>query len=348
MTKDLNTMVDESEGDYEHFNIIADPGQAVLRVDKFLLDKLPHISRNKIALAAKNGNVLVNGERVKQNYKVKPEDEISMVFSHPKREFEMLAEDIPINIVYEDDAVIIINKPADFVVHPGHGNFTGTLVNALLFHFDNLPRNKKSESSYPGLVHRIDKDNTGLLLIAKTEDALSKMAAHFFNRTIDRHYIALVWGDLEEDKGTIEGNIGRSPSDRKRMAVFTDGEYGKHAVTHYEVLERLGYVTLVRCKLDTGRTHQIRTHMMHIGHPIFGDTRYGGDRIVKGTTFSKYKQFIENCFNILPRQALHAKTLGFEHPTTGDFMKFECDLPDDMNQVLAKWRVYTKSHSADS
>lgn len=345
MVEDLDATTGEDDENFEHFKTIADPGQAVLRIDKFLLDKLPHISRNKIALAAKSGNVVVNGVSVKQNYKVKPSDEISLVFSHPKREFELVPENIPIDIVYEDDEVMIVNKPANFVVHPGHGNSSGTLVNALLYHFGNLPRNETSETSYPGLVHRIDKDTTGLLLIAKTEEALTKMAAHFYNRTIDRHYLAIVWGDLEEDQGTIEGNIGRSSADRKRMAVFPDGSHGKHAITHYEVIERLGYVTLIRCKLDTGRTHQIRAHMMHIGHPIFGDTRYGGDRIVKGTTFSKYKQFIDNCFSILPRQALHAKTLGFEHPTKGEFMKFECDLPDDMKQVLEKWRVYTKSHS---
>ena len=345
MVEDLNIPSEDGDEHFEHFKTIADPGQAVIRIDKFLIDKMPHISRNKIALAAKNGNVLVNGDKVKQNYKVKPEDEISMIFSHPKREFELIPEDIPLDIVYEDEAVMIVNKPANFVVHPGHGNFTGTLVNALIFHFDNLPRNKKSETSFPGLVHRIDKDTSGLLVVAKTENALTVLAKQFYDKTTSRKYLALVWGDVEEDSGTIEGNIGRSPADRKRMAVFTDGAFGKHAVTHYEVIERLGYVTLVRCKLDTGRTHQIRAHMKHIGHPIFGDTRYGGDRIVKGTTFSKYKQFIDNCFSILPRQALHAKTLGFEQPTSGKFMKFECELPDDINQVLAKWRVYTKSHS---
>ena len=249
--------------------------------------------------------------------------------------------------MYEDDAVMVINKPANFVVHPGHGNFAGTLVHALVYHFENLPKNKTNENSFPGLVHRIDKDTTGLLLIAKTDDALSKMAAHFFNRTIDRHYLAIVWGDVEENNGTIEGHIGRSINDRKRMAVFPDGSHGKHAITHYEVLERLGYVTLIRCKLDTGRTHQIRVHMAHIGHPIFGDPRYGGNRIVKGTTFSKYRQFIDNCFAILPRQALHAKTLGFEHPVTGEIVKFESELPEDMELVLEKWRTYTKYTSIE-
>ena len=339
---------DDQDDQFEHHSIVADPGQAVLRIDKFLFDRLPNTSRNKISIAAKNGSIIVNNEKVKANYKVKPHDKISIVLPYPKRENELIPENIPLNIVYEDEAVMVINKPANFVVHPGHGNFSGTLVHALVYHFGNLPRNQKSETSFPGLVHRIDKDTTGLLLIAKTEDALSKMAAHFFNRTIHRHYIALVWGDLETDKGTVEGHIGRSANDRKRMAVFPDGEYGKRAVTHYEVLERLGYVTLVRCKLDTGRTHQIRVHMAHIGHPIFGDPRYGGNRIVKGTTFSKYRQFIDNCFAILPRQALHAKTLGFEHPVSGKMVKFESELPEDMELVLDKWRTYTKYSSLES
>ncbi|GAB5538731.1 MAG: RluA family pseudouridine synthase [Salibacteraceae bacterium] len=339
-------MVERDEDEdalYEHFKIIADEGQTVTRIDKFLFDRLPNASRNKIAIAARNGNVLVNGEEVKPNYKIKPLDEVSIVFPHPKRELELIPQDIPLNILYEDDHIMVINKPTNMVVHPGHGNFDGTLVNALLFHFDQLPKNPNSDTAYPGLVHRIDKDTTGLLLITKTEIALTKLSAHFFNRTIDRYYAAIVWGDLEEDTGTVSGHIGRSPSDRKRMAVYEDGEYGKHAVTHYTVLERLGYVTLIQCKLDTGRTHQIRAHMKHIGHPIFGDKKYGGDRIVKGTTFSKYKQFIENCFTILPRQALHAQTIGFEHPHTGEFMNFKSELPDDMQLVLEKWRAYTKS-----
>lgn len=334
---------DEQDDIYEHFHVVADDGQAVLRIDKFLFDRLPNASRSKISDAARNGNVLVNKQKVKPNYKVKPGDEISIVFAHPKRELELIPQDIPLNIVFEDDELVLINKQPDFVVHPGHGNYSGTLVNALLYHFQNLPKNPTSEEAYPGLVHRIDKDTTGLLLVAKTELALNRMAAHFFNRTIDRHYVALVWGDLEEEKGTIEGHIARSKNDRKQMAVYPDGDHGKHAVTHYEVLERLGYVTLVRCKLETGRTHQIRVHMKHIGHPIFGDPRYGGDRIVKGTTFSKYRQFIDNCFQILPRQALHAQTIGFEHPTTGEWMHFSSEIPDDMQQVLEKWRTYVKA-----
>lgn len=345
MVDHLDSTEDEDDI-FEHFSVVADPGQAIVRIDKFLFDRLPGTSRNKIAEAAKNGNVLVNGEAVKPNYKIKPEDEVSIVFPHPKRTLELKAEDIPLNIVYEDDQLLIVNKPADFVVHPGHGNFDGTLVNALLHHFDLLPKHKNSDTAYPGLVHRIDKDTTGLLLIAKTEDALTKLAAQFFNRSIARNYLALVWGDVEQEQGTITGHIGRSKSDRKEMAVYEDGSVGKHAVTHYKVIERLGYVTLINCKLDTGRTHQIRAHMKHIGHPIFGDPRYGGNRIVKGTTFAKYKQFIENCFRILPRQALHAQSVGFEHPSTGKFMEFTSELPDDMQQVLEKWRSYV-GHKKD-
>jgi len=338
---------DDSDESFEHFQVTADPGQAPLRVDKFLIDRIPHISRSKISTAAKNGNVVVNGESVKQNYKVKPNDEISLVFPHPKHELKLIPQEIELDIVYEDDDLVVVNKPAGFVVHPGHGNYSGTLVNALLHHFGNLPKNAKSEVAYPGLVHRIDKDTTGLLVIAKKEDVLTNLAAQFFNRTTQRFYYALVWGNVEEEAGTITGNIGRSHSDRKQMTVYPDGEEGKHAVTHYEVLERLGYVTLVKCKLDTGRTHQIRAHMKHIGHTLFGDIRYGGNKILKGTTFSKYRQFVENCFQILPRQALHAKTLGFTHPKTGKWMEFECPLPEDMEMVLDKWRVYVKAKSFD-
>lgn len=343
MTDSQEFSDDEQEDIYEHFKIIADDGQAVLRIDKFLFDRLPNASRSKISDAARNGNVRVNGSTVKPNYKVKPGDEISIVFPHPKRELELIPENIPLNILHEDDDLVVINKPPNFVVHPGHGNYSSTLVNALLYHFKHLPSNPTSEEAYPGLVHRIDKDTTGLMLVAKTEMALTKIAAYFFNRTIDRHYLALVWGDIEEDKGTIEGHIGRSQSDRMLMTVYPEGDHGKPAVTHYEVLERLGYVTLVRCKLETGRTHQIRVHMKYIGHPIFGDTRYGGDRIVKGTTFTKYRQFIDNCFSILPRQALHAQTIGFEHPRSGEWMHFDSEMPDDMQRVLEKWRIYSKA-----
>lgn len=335
---------DENEEEiFEHYKITVDSGQEALRIDKFLIDKIPNVSRSKITIAAKNGNVLVNGTAVKQNYKVRPQDEISLVYAHPKRELQLIPQDIPLNIVFEDDYVTVINKSADMVVHPGHGNYSGTLVNALLFHYGNLPKNPKSEEAFPGLVHRIDKDTTGLMVIAKTEDALNKLAAQFFNRSIDRNYYAIVWGNVEQDSGTITGNIGRSLTDRMQMAVFEDESHGKHAVTHYEVIERFGYVTLVKCKLDTGRTHQIRVHMKHIGHPLFGDIRYGGNRIIKGTTFTKYKQFIENCFSILPRQALHAQSVGFTHPVTGEYVFFESELPDDMVQILDKWRTYVKS-----
>ncbi|MEX2597517.1 MAG: RluA family pseudouridine synthase [Salibacteraceae bacterium] len=340
---DFNTSQKNDDDDdeiFEHYRVIADPGQSPLRIDKFLFDRVPNLSRSRIADAAKGGHVMVNGEEVKPNHKIKPNDVVSLVFAEPKRELELIPQDIALNIIYEDDYLLVINKPANFVVHPGHGNYSGTLVNALLHHFGNLPTNQKSESAYPGLVHRIDKDTTGLLVIAKQEDTLSNLAAQFFNRTTQRFYYALVWGNVEEDEGTIEGNIGRSPNDRKQMIVFPEGDQGKPAITHYEVLERFGYVTLVRCKLDTGRTHQIRVHMKYIGHTLFGDVRYGGNKVLKGTTFSKYKQFVENCFAILPRQALHAKTLEFTHPKTKKWMEFECDLPQDMVGVLEKWRKY--------
>ncbi len=333
---------EEQEDSYEHHRVIADEGQALLRIDKFLIDRLPNTSRNKIAEAAKNGNVLVNGQAIKPSYKVKPLDEISIVFSHPKRELELIPQDIPLNIVHEDEHLIIVNKPAGMVVHPGFGNYSGTLVNALLYHFANLPVNPTNPNAYPGLVHRIDKDTTGLLMIAKSEVALTRLALQFYNRTMSRRYLAIVWGDLEEDEGTVTGHIGRSHKDRKQMTVYPGGDHGKMAVTHYKVLERLGYVTLVECKLDTGRTHQIRVHMKYIGHTLFGDVRYNGDRILKGTTFTKYKQFVENNFRILPRQALHAKTLGFTHPVTEEWMEFDSEMPEDMKTVLDRWRNYVK------
>lgn len=338
---------DVSDDLYEHYKIIADPGQAPLRIDRFLVDRVPKLSRSKIAEAAKDGFVHVNGHAVKQNHKVKPYDEVSIVFTEPKRELQLIPEKIDLDIVYEDNDLLVVNKPSNFVVHPGHGNYTGTLVNALLYHFGSLPSNPSSETAFPGLVHRIDKDTTGLLVVAKREDVLTHLAGQFFERTTSRNYIALVWGDVADDKGTITGNIGRSLSDRKQMAVFEDESLGKPAITHYEVLERLGYVTLVRCKLDTGRTHQIRVHMKHIGHTLFGDVRYGGDKILKGTTFTKYKQFIENCFELMPRQALHAKTLGFKHPKKDKWMEFESPLPDDFTQLLEKWRRYVKSTHGD-
>ena len=271
----------------------------------------------------------------------KPFDEIKVLFAHPPHEYLLVPEDIPINVVYEDDDVLVVNKPAGMVVHPGHGNYSGTLINALTFHFDNLPSNS---SERPGLVHRIDKDTSGLLVVAKTEEAMAHLSNQFAEKTSEREYVALVWGNVEEDEGTIEGNIGRHPKNRLQNTVFFDDEAdrGKPAVTHYKVLERFGYVTLVSCKLETGRTHQIRVHMKHIGHTLFNDERYGGELILKGTTFTKYKQFVENCFKVLPRQALHAKTLGFVHPKTGEFMRFTSEIPEDMQQCIEKWRNYAK------
>jgi 23S rRNA pseudouridine1911/1915/1917 synthase len=303
---------------------------------------LANTSRNKIQLAAKNGNILVNGEKVKQNYKVKPKDEISIVLPYPIREIELIAEDIPLDIIFEDDYLVVVNKPSNMVVHPGYGNYTGTMVNALVYHFDNLPSRVQDYFGRPGLVHRLDKHTTGVMVVAKTENTLTHLAKQFYDRTTERRYWALVWGDVTED-GTVTGNIGRSLKNRKVMSIFPDGDYGKHAVTHYKVLERFGLVTLVECKLETGRTHQIRAHMKHIGHPLFHDLEYGGDAILKGTTHSKYKSFIDNCFSLLDGQALHAKTLGFEHPETKEFLQFNSELPNGFAQVLEKWRTYTIS-----
>ncbi len=331
----------EEGGDelYEHYKFVADKGQEVVRIDKFLLDRMPNTSRNKIQIAAKNGNVLVNEKVVKQNYKIKPGDTVSIVLPYPVRELELIPQDIPLNIVYEDDDLIVINKPSDMVVHPGYGNYKGTLVNALVYHFYNLPERKDNYYGRPGLVHRLDKHTTGLLVVAKTEEALNSLAKQFHDRTTERRYWALVWGDVKED-GTVVGNLARSLKNRKVMQVFPDGDYGKHAVTHYKVLKRFGYVTLVECKLETGRTHQIRVHMKHIGHPLFHDLEYGGDRILKGTTSAKYKSFIDNCFALIPGQALHAKTLGFKHPSTGKFLQFDSELPEGFQQMLQKWENY--------
>ncbi len=323
---------------YEHFKFMASEGQEPLRVDKFLMNFIENATRNKIQQAIKAGNVLVNDNAVKANYKVKANDVVRVVLAHPPHENLLVAEDIPIDVVYEDNEVIVVNKPAGMVVHPGHGNYSGTLVNALIFHIENLPKNSNER---PGLVHRIDKDTSGLLVVAKTEYAMANLAKQFFDRTTERLYLALVWGNIEEDEGTIEGNIGRSLKNRLQMNVFPDGDFGKHAVTHYKVIERFSYVTLVECKLETGRTHQIRAHFKYIGHPLFNDERYGGNRILKGTTFTKYKQFVDNCFKILPRQALHAKTLGFEQPTTKKILQFNSELPDDMTLCIEKWRNYT-------
>jgi 23S rRNA pseudouridine1911/1915/1917 synthase len=336
----------EEEELFEHHKIIADKGQAVLRIDKFLSDRLANSSRNKIQQAAHAGNIVVNGEVVKPNYKVKPMDEISIVMPYPPRETELQPENIPLDILYEDDALLVLNKPSNMVVHPGYGNFSGTLVNGLIYHFQNLPEASGNEGR-PGLVHRLDKNTTGIMVIAKTELALTHLAKQFFDRTSDRRYQALVWGDVKEDEGRIEGNIWRSVKNRKIMDVFPEGDVGKPAITNYKVLKRYGYVTLVEYKLDTGRTHQIRIHSKWIGHPLFNDPEYGGDRILKGTTFTKYKQFIENCFQLLPRQALHAKTLAFTHPVTGKWMEFNSDLPEDMQAVLEKWDRYVSNRDVE-
>lgn len=335
-----NEILDEQEeGFFEHHRIVSDKGQKLMRLDKFLVDRLERTSRNRIQNAADDGYVKVNGVPVKSSYKVKPNDVITIEMPYPVRDMELIAEDIPIEIVYEDNDLVILMKPKNMVVHPGFGNFSGTLLNAMLFHFQNLPINSDAR---PGLVHRLDKNTTGLMVIAKTEEALTHLGKQFFDRTIDRRYVALVWGDVKED-GTVIGNTGRSLKDRKVFTVFPEGDHGKHAVTHYKVLKRYGYVTLVECKLETGRTHQIRVHMKHIGHTLFGDYEYGGDKVLKGTTFNKYKQFVQNCLDLLPRQALHARTLSFTHPTTGEWMSFESNLPDDMQAVIDRWENYSEN-----
>ncbi|MDN3596572.1 RluA family pseudouridine synthase [Zunongwangia endophytica] len=327
---------------YEHHKFTAEKGQNPLRVDKYLMNYIEKATRNKIQKAAKDGNIYVNDIAVKQNYKVKAGDVVQVMFEHPPYEFLLTPEDIPIDVVYEDDTLLVVNKPAGMVVHPGHGNYSGTLINALIYHFENLPNNS---SDRPGLVHRIDKDTSGLLVVAKTEQAMAHLSKQFFDKTSEREYVAMVWGNVEEDEGTVEGNIGRHPKNRLQNTVYDgdEAEKGKPAVTHFKVLERFGYVTLVACKLETGRTHQIRVHMKHIGHTLFNDERYGGERILKGTTFTKYKQFVENCFKILPRQALHAKTLGFTHPKTGEWMSFNSDLPEDLVGAIEKWQNYARN-----
>ncbi|MGB0880327.1 MAG: RluA family pseudouridine synthase [Polaribacter sp.] len=334
----------ENDELYEHYKFTAGNGQEPLRVDKFLMNFIENASRNKIQQAAKAGTILVNDTIVKSNHKVKPNDVVKVVLGYPPVENVLVAENIPLNIIYEDTTIIVVNKPAGMVVHPGHGNRVGTLVNGLLYHIKNLPTNSNER---PGLVHRIDKDTSGLLVIAKTEFAMAHLSKQFYDRTTERLYYALVWGNIEDDEGRIEGNIGRSLKNRLQMSVFPDGEFGKHAVTHFKVLERLTYVTLVVCKLETGRTHQIRAHFKHIGHTLFNDKGYGGNDILKGTTFTKYKQFVQNCFKILPRQALHAKTLGFIHPTTEEFMQFNSEIPEDMASCLEKWRNYTMNSKKD-
>ena len=344
MSEFLESSEAESDELFEHYNFKAAPGQEPLRVDKYLMNQIRNATRNKIQQAARAGNIRVGNEVIKQNYKVKPGDVIRVLFEHPPHEYLLTPEDIPLDIVYEDNALLVVNKQAGMVGHPGHGNYSGTLVNALLHHIKKLPMNSDQR---PGLVHRIDKDTSGLLVIAKTEKAMTHLARQFFDKTSEREYLALVWGDVKEDTGTIEGHIGRNPKNRLQMQVFPEGDQGKEAITHYQVRERFGYVTLVACKLETGRTHQIRVHLKYLGHPLFNDERYGGDRILKGTTYSKYKQFVENAFQLLPRQALHARTLGFVHPVSGERLSFEAPIPSDMEACLEKWRNYAQ-HRLDN
>lgn len=324
---------------FEHYRFVIDAGQSLLRIDKFLILRIENTSRTRLQNAAHAGNILVNNNPVKSNYRVKPGDIVQIVLPTPPREIELIPENLPLNIVYEDENVIVINKEPGMVVHPAYGNYTGTLVNGLMWHFKDLPLFQTGELR-PGLVHRIDKDTSGILVIAKNEISLNRLSKQFYDRTTDRKYIALIWGTLEPPEGTINGHVGRSARDRKIMQVYPDGSHGKPAITHYRVLENLGYISVIECKLETGRTHQIRAHLSHIKHPLFNDREYGGDQILKGTIFAKYQQFVKNCFKILPRQALHAKSLAFDHPVTGKRMSFDSELPDDMKQVILKWRNY--------
>ncbi len=334
----------EEDGMFEHYRLKVDPGQSMVRIDKYLASRINNASRSRIQAAADAGNIRVNSVPVKSSYKLKPNDDIQIVMDYPRRELKIIPEEIPLNIVYEDDHLIVINKPAGLVVHPGHGNYSGTLVNALAWHYKDLPL-FNSEDPRPGLVHRIDKDTSGLLLIAKTERAKNRLALQFFEKTSERSYQALVWGIPKESEGTITGNIGRSLKNRQVFTVFPEGDYGKPAVTHYKTLKQLGYVSLLECRLETGRTHQIRVHLKYINHPLFNDGNYGGDQILRGTTFSKYKQFVQNCFKLLPRQALHAKTLGFTHPQSGKKMVFDSELPEDMTTVIEKWENYISNRN---
>lgn len=324
---------------HEHYAFTADSGQEPLRVDKFLMNRIENATRNKIQQAATAGSIVVNERAVKSNYRVKGGDVVRVLLSHPPHEDLLVAEEMPLDIVYEDETLLVVNKPAGIVVHPGHGNYTGTLINGLLYHFGQLPKNSNNR---PGLVHRIDKDTSGLLVVAKTDHAMAHLAQQFHDKTSERQYLALVWGDVADEKGTVDGHLGRDPKNRLLMTVFPDADQGKAAVTHYEVVERFGYVTLIKCVLETGRTHQIRAHMKHIGHTLFNDARYGGDKILKGTTFTKYKQFVDNSFKQLPRQALHAQTLGFVHPKTTEKLSFESSLPSDFEGAITKWRNYAQ------
>lgn len=331
---------EEQDGQlYEHYRFVADKGQGQVRIDKYLSMHIVGVSRNRIQQAAEAGCILVNDVPVKSNYKIKPLDVVSVVMNRPPRELEIVPENIPLDVVYEDEDLMVINKPPGLVVHPGFGNYQGTMVNALAYLLKDTPEYDAKDPRL-GIVHRIDKDTSGLIVVAKNAYAKAHLSAQFFNKTTKRQYVALVWGSVDADEGRIEGNIGRDLKDRMLMTVFKDGQYGKTAVTHYKVVERLGYVSLVQCRLETGRTHQIRVHMKYIGHTLFNDTRYGGDEVLRGTNFAKYKQFVQNCFNICPRQALHAQTLGFVQPRTGEELMFEAPIPADMTQLLDKWRGY--------
>lgn len=329
---------------YEHFRFVADPGQALLRVDKFLVQRLEKSSRNRVQQAAEAGCIIVNGKAVKSNYRVKPGDVVQVVMDRPRYDFEVVAQDIPLNIVYEDDTLLVVDKPAGMVVHPGHGNYTGTLVNALAWHFKDMPDYDVKDPRM-GLVHRIDKDTSGLLVVAKTPDAKTDLGRQFFNKTTRRQYVALVWGCPDPAAGTITGNIGRSLRDRLQMAVFPAGDQGKHAVTHYETIEDFGHVALVKCVLETGRTHQIRVHMRHIGHPLFNDARYGGDQVLRGVPSASFKAFVGGCMEVCPRQALHARTLGFRHPVTGEEMDFTSPIPADMEALINRWRNFAAARN---
>ncbi|MGB0932567.1 MAG: RluA family pseudouridine synthase, partial [Chitinophagales bacterium] len=339
-----NNQIDEDNQEdehlYVHYSLKVDGGQSPERIDKYVFQRTAINSRNKIQNAAKAGCVLVNDKAVKSNYKIRPHDEIKIVMPKPMGSYELIPEEMPLNIVYEDEQLMIVNKPAGLVVHPGSGNYTGTLVHGLAHHFDNLPINERGieGARRPGLVHRIDKDTTGLMVVAKTDFTMTHLARQFFDHTVVRRYHALVWGDLKEEEGTITGHVGRNIRYRKVMDVFPEGDRGKHAITHYKVLERFGYVTLVECRLETGRTHQIRVHFKSVRHPLFNDVSYGGDKIIKGTVYTKYRQFVDNAFKIIQRHALHAKILGFTHPTTGKEMYFESELPEDMEKAIEKWR----------
>jgi 23S rRNA pseudouridine1911/1915/1917 synthase len=339
---------DEDQELYEHHRITVDKGQEMIRIDKYIVNRIQNATRNKVQHAIDEGNVKVNEKPVKSNYKIKPFDVITIFYAHPPKETELVPENIPINIVYEDDDIVVVNKKPGMVVHPSYGHYSGTLVNALAYHIKQLAEKTQlingQEIPRPGLLHRIDKNTSGILIVAKTDLAMQRLSLDFFHHNLDRRYLALAWGDFEENEGTITTYVGRNLKNRKVMDVFESEEQGKIAITHYKVIERLGYVTLIECKLETGRTHQIRVHMKHLGHPLFNDNEYGGDRIIKGTTFAKYKQFVENCFEVCPRQALHAKSLEITHPRTGKKLKFDSDIPEDMSQLIEKWRNYTTAY----